>query len=100
MELVQTGTEETAGFIEGLYAPLDKKLCQNPVYPKFRSQPGRLFFISSRFQCPLFVRFGHSLTKITNPVYNCKDTTGNFPFIYCHFLFFSGSGLDRRRSPA
>ena len=67
MEFLQAGTEETARLLKRLDATLDKKVCQNLVYPKFRRQAAGLFRVRRGLQCPLFFRRAHSLAKIINP---------------------------------
>ena len=73
VEVFQAGAEETAGLFKGLYAALDKEVCQNPVYTQFSRQLRCLLRIRSRNQAPLSFRNAHSYTKIGNLQNNYKQ---------------------------
>ena len=72
MEVVEAGTEETAGLLEGFHAALDQQLRENPVHAELRRQPSHLFGIPRIMDGPFPFRDAHSRTKLRKTIGKSK----------------------------
>ena len=75
VQIIQAGTEERAGLLEGLYAPLDQQFGQDPVNAEFGRQRTGLCGVGRFFDDP-FPFLEHTAvinqTKIAIFLYLCK----------------------------